>query len=134
MAVFAGHQGLVSSGVVCVLPGMAPMSGAATVSAGSTDAGSMQSMPGMRDRAEPLAPSDQQTPSPDDQAPADHAPCTDPPSGQCLAAMPCATAIGSHLGETSLPALALRDGEVVTLTVLMPASATPAPELPPPRA
>ena len=122
MAAFAGHLGLVSSGAVCVRPGMATMSTAVT--APSNDhAGSMRDMPGMPGMREAV-----------DAPPAEQGPCSEPPTGQCLASMACVTVLGCHATATLLPALGTRTGNDESWAELMPASLSTAPELPPPRA
>lgn len=115
MAVFAGHLGLVSSGAVCVRPGMATMSAAV-----ATDAGSIRDMPGMREGV--------------DAPPAEQGPCSGPATGQCLASMACVTVLGSDAIAALMPALATSTGENASWAELMPASLSTAPELPPPRA
>ncbi len=120
MAVFAGHLGLVSSGAVCVRPGMAMMSTAVANAPSGSDARSMRDMPGMREGV--------------DAPPAEQGPCSGPATGQCLASMACVTVLGSAAIATLLPALATGLSENAAWTVLMPASSSPAPELPPPRA
>ena len=115
MAVFAGHLGLVSSGAVCVRPGMATMSAAV-----ATDAGSIRDMPGMREGV--------------DAPPAEQGPCSGPATGQCLASMACVTVLGSDVIAALMPALATSTGENASWAELMPASLSTAPELPPPRA
>ena len=118
MAVFAGHLGLVSSGAVCVRPGMAMMSAAAANA--PSDARSMRDMPGMREGV--------------DAPPAEQGPCSGPATGECVASMACVTVLGSNAIVTLLPALATRTGNDASWTELMPASSGTAPELPPPRA
>ncbi len=120
MAVFAGHLGLVSSGAVCVRPGMATMSTAVANAPSGGDAGSMRDMPGMREGV--------------DAPPAEQGPCSGPATGECVASMACVTVLGSNAIVTLLPALATRTGNDASWTELMPASSGTAPELPPPRA
>ncbi|MEO7858201.1 MAG: hypothetical protein ABIU76_14480 [Gemmatimonadaceae bacterium] len=120
MAVFAGHLGLVSSGAVCVRPGMSTMSAAVATAPSGGDAGSMRDMPGMREGV--------------DAPPAEQGPCSGPATGQCLASMACVTVLGSDAIATQLPVLATRAGDDASWTALMPASSSTAPELPPPRA
>ena len=120
MAVFAGHLGLVSSGAVCVRPGMTSMSATVAGAPSSDDAGSMRDMPGMREGA--------------DGAPAEQGPCSEPATGQCLASMACVTVLGTHAIATLMPTLATRTGDDAAWAELMPASSSTAPELPPPRA
>ena len=126
MAVFAGHLGLVSSGAVCVRPGMTSMSATVAGAPSSDDAGSMRDMnamldmPGMRDGV--------------DAPPAEEGPCSEPPTGQCLASMACVTVLGAEAIGTLIAALATRTGENALWAELMPASSSTAPELPPPRA
>ena len=123
MAVFAGHLGLVSSGAVCVRPGMATMSAAVATAPSSGDAGSMRDMPGMPGMHNGV-----------DAPPADQGPCSGRETGQCLASMPCVTVLGSHAIATLLPALGTSTGDDASWAALMPASSSTAPELPPPRA
>lgn len=137
MVVFSGHLGLVSSGAVCVLPGMAPMAGGVSAGAGGAEPGSMPgmaSMAGMTERADAAAASRDEGSTPLDRTPAAQGPCSGPASGQCLASMPCVTALGSAVVATTLAATPIQRGEVLSLAVRMPASSTVAPELPPPRA
>lgn len=137
MVVFSGHLGLVSSGAVCVLPGMAPMADGVAARAGAAEPDSMAGMAGMasmtqRDDAA-ATPRDEGS-SPSDRTPAEQGPCSGPASGQCLASMPCVTALGSDVVATTLALSPTRRGDALTLSVRMPASSTVAPELPPPRA
>lgn len=140
MVVFSGHLGLVSSGAVCVLPGMAPMADGVPAGAGAAEPGSMpgmaamKGMAGMTERADAAASSHDQGSTPSDRAPAEQGPCSGPASGQCLASMPCVTALGSDVVATTLALPPTRRGDVLTLAVRMPASSTVAPPLPPPRA
>lgn len=120
MALFAGHFGLVSSGAVCVRPGMTSMSAALAGTPASDGAGSMRDMPGMLEEV--------------DGAPTEQGPCSDPPTGQCLASMACVTVLGSDAVATLMPSLATRTGDDAAWAELMPASSSTAPELPPPRA
>ena len=120
MAVFAGHLGLVSSGAVCVRPGMATMSTAAATAPSSDNAGSMRAMPGMRDGV--------------DVPQAEQGPCSKPTTGQCPASMACVTVLGSDTMATLLPATGTSTGDDASWAELMPASSSTAPEFPPPRA
>ena len=121
MAVFAGHLGLVSSGAVCVRPGMATMSAAVTPDAGSMP--DMPDMPDMRGMREGV-----------NAPPVEQGSCSGPATGQCLASMACVTVLGSGVIATLLPVLATRAGDHASWAELMPASSSTAPELPPPRA
>lgn len=140
MVVFSGHLGLVSSGAVCVLPGMAPMADGVRARAGAAEPGSMPgmagmtSMAGMTERADAAATARGEGSSPSHRTPAEQGPCSGPASGQCLASMPCVTALGSAVVATTLALSPTRRGDALTLAVRMPASSTVAPELPPPRA
>lgn len=133
MVVFSGHLGLVSSGAVCALPGMAPMADAVAAGAGAGEPG-MAGMARVTERADAAATPRDEGSSPSDRTPAEQGPCPGPASGQCLASMPCVTALGSNAVATTLAALATRRADVQSLAVRMPASSTVAPPLPPPRA
>lgn len=129
LALFASHLMMVAGGVVCVVPGMQPMTASA-----SADASPMTTMPGMGHTtaanvvAGPMV--DAMT---DAGASTDTTPCSGPASGACTAAMPCITALGADQGA-SIARPPVLHGVVETVAVLMPASSVSAPEIPPPRA
>ena len=118
LVLFGGHLTMVTEGVVCTTPGMAPMSPSVAQPA---------SMAAMPDMAIP-ATSDAERASPE------HAPCSSPSQSTCVASMPCVTALGAPQAEglvcpfTALPTCA------IALAVTMPVTSGSAPELPPPRA
>ena len=133
LALFAIHLTMVAGGVVCVVPGMQPMTGAVSAEA-STPVASMPGMPGMeRSTAKLVAAAPTIDPMTDAGASTETTPCSGPASGACTAAMPCVTARGAAQGDPIARPPVLH-GVAETVAVLMPASSVFAPEIPPPRA
>lgn len=130
MALFASHLTMVAGGVVCVVPGMEPMAGAATADASSP----MAAMPGMGGMtADNAAAAPTFDPMADAGASTDEHPCSGPASGTCTAVMPCITALGAgQAAPIARPPTV--HGRVRTVAVAMPASSAAAPDIPPPRA
>ena len=126
MALFVGHLSMVAGGAVCVVPGMAPMSG--NVASDAAD----RSMPGMTmtDAAKTHAATVTESA---DGSPSDQDPCSGPASGTCAATMPCVTALGADMSSTLASPAAPRQ-LAQSLTVRIPVSSGAAPEIPPPRA
>lgn len=128
MALFVGHLGMVAGGVLCVAPGMAPMSGSISSEAARAEV----SMPGMAKGHAGTKHGATVTELADGSS-SDQDPCSGPASGTCAATMPCVTALGVDVPLT----LASPTGPrllVQSLTVHIPVSSGAAPEIPPPRA
>ena len=124
MALFVGHLSMVAGGAVCVVPGMAPMSG--SIASHAAD----RSMPGM---TMANATHDATITGSADESPSDRDPCSGPASGTCAATMPCVTALGADMPRTLASPAAPRH-MIQSLTVRIPVSSGAAPEIPPPRA
>lgn len=128
MALFVGHLSMVAGGAVCVVPGMAPMSGGIASEAPSFGS----SMPGMAMRGAGTKHGASVTESARGST-SDQAACSGPASGTCAATMPCVTALGADTPLT-LASAATPRLQVLSQTVRIPASSGSAPEIPPPRA
>ena len=127
MALFFVHQSMVAGGAVCVVPGMAPLSGA--VAAGAVARGSMPEMTMGRADAKGGASVGVSSHG----STSDQSPCSGPASGTCAATMPCVTALGASAPQT-LASATLSRVDVRSQTVRAPTSSGAAPEIPPPRA
>jgi hypothetical protein len=129
LALFAIHLPMVAGGVVCVVPGMPAMTGAAT---GDTPM-PMGTMPGMAGTPAVIAVAAPAShPSTAASASTGNSESSGPASRSCTAAMPCITALGAdRAASIALPPVL--HGIVQTLAVLVPASSASAPDIPPPR-
>ena len=72
--------------------------------------------------------------TPGELATSDHAPCSSPLQGTCVAGVPCVTALGAAGAEGFATSGTLSESKAIALTVSMPVTSGSAPDLPPPRA
>ena len=131
LALFAGHLTMVIGGSVCTTPGMSSMAGAP--SAQGESMASMASMASMVTSPGADGATAEVT-NQSDLVPSDHAPCSSPSPGSCIASMPCVTALGARSADELAGTVDASPTGALALTVDMPVSSGSAPDLPPPRA
>ena len=122
LVLFTGHLGMVTSGAVCITPGMEAMSAASSAQDAT-----------MADMAMSEAATEHAGAS-GELATSDHAPCSVPAQGTCVTGTACVIALGAARAEGFAASNLSSAAGAIALIVTMPITSGAAPDLPPPRA